>query len=363
MFWVLAIAACGFVAWVVPIRDRCIDPDAAATAAVPVRVPVSREQTACTLHRPSGPATLDPAACARLSCEPGLYSTLSGARLGVLALILVLYLAGSAAWAWRWRTLLTLARVNISIAAVWRITLEGQAAGILLPGGVGGDAFRISALVGKGAPTATVVASVVLDRAIGLATLVVLATVLGIGFDHATVGPAALTMAAIPVALVGGLVVLRLPALARLPILNRGWLARTAKPVLDYLGDPAAPRAILRGFAVSLLVSGAQLLVIRGEIYALGIEPSHERWVYIGTAMAFVATALPALPGSWGTAEAAFVFLLAPAGVPAPTAVAVCLLYRLFWYTSGAIGAALLMLRGGATAKETPAPETPAPKA
>jgi uncharacterized protein (TIRG00374 family) len=86
---------------------------------------------------------------------------------------------------------------------------------------------------------------------------------------------------------------------------------------------------------------------------ALGEEPTVERWVYAGSAMAFVAGAIPAVPGGWGTSEAAFVFFLGRAGVSASTAFALTLLYRVYWYASALVGAALHVTRGRANSGTT----------
>jgi uncharacterized membrane protein YbhN (UPF0104 family) len=88
-----------------------------------------------------------------------------------------------------------------------------------------------------------------------------------------------------------------------------------------------------------------QFGVIRGIIAALGGVPLVERWVYMGTTMAFIVGIIPALPGGWGTSDAAFVFFLGKAGLAASIALAVGLVYRLFWYSSGAVGALLYLLR------------------
>jgi uncharacterized membrane protein YbhN (UPF0104 family) len=71
--------------------------------------------------------------------------------------------------------------------------------------------------------------------------------------------------------------------------------------------------------------------------------------------MAFIVGAIPALPGGWGTGDAAFVFFLSKAGLAPSTALAVGLLYRLFWYCSGGIGVVLyLRRREGAPALAPP---------
>ena len=76
-------------------------------------------------------------------------------------------------------------------------------------------------------------------------------------------------------------------------------------------------------------------------MFALGDAPTNEKWIYVGTAMALIVSAIPALPGGWGTADAAYVFFFALAGVASGAALAVCLVFRLFWYLSGVAGAVL----------------------
>ena len=46
--------------------------------------------------------------------------------------------------------------------------------------------------------------------------------------------------------------------------------------------------------ALSVVVAGVQLVVVRGLVLALGATPADEKWVYVGTAIAFVAAAIPA---------------------------------------------------------------------
>ena len=354
--WGLATIALVFVVYAVPLRDRCLDPSIPPPAGAVVspgaslvgpKFPVSRVSVAegCTLHRPAGDQKLSAEACAQLRCEPGLASTLKGIHLGQLALLLGLYFLGSFVWAVRWRALLALARVHLGAFETWRVILESQAGGIVLPGGIGGDALRVGFVVGKGASLGTVVAAVLLDRVLGLVTVAGLAAAFAASSGEGALGPLVLVLGAIPFGFVAGLALLRWGPFARLPFFQRGPLARLVRPVLDYLGDPRAPRAILTGLAVSLLVSAIQLGVIRGLVGALGAVPNPERWVYVGTTMAFIIGAIPALPGGWGTSDAAFMLFLGRAGLAASISLAVSLLYRLFWYSSGGVGAVLYLLR------------------
>jgi glycosyltransferase 2 family protein len=346
----LAILAVGFVAYVVPVRDRCFYPgDAPAAPAVagpkPARAPMSRAPDGCILHAPGGDLRLPPSVCARLDCEPGLASTLAGARLGLLALFGLVYALGILAWAARWHSLLRLANAPVTMLHAWRITLESQAGGVLLPGGVGGDALRIASLTGLGVPTAIVVASVLLDRAIGLSTMAGMAAALAASFDPGAVGPAVLVLGALPVGVAVGLAILRSGPMRRAKVLDRPALARTAKPVIEYLSHPGASRAIAGSVAWSIVVSAIQLGILRGLVMALDVEPLAERWVYTGSALAFMAAAIPALPGGWGTSDAVFVVFFGRAGISASAALGVVLLYRFYVYASSVAGAVLFVLR------------------
>ena len=348
--WGLAIAALAFVVGMVPVRDRCWDPRAPASTALAV----TREGTGCVLHVPSGDVRIGAAECAKLECEPGVASTFARARFEILLAVLALYAVGTLAWAARWRALLAFAGIDMTVLHVWRVTTEAQAAGILLPGGIGGDALRIASVIARPArpgeeraPAAIVVASVLLDRAIGLSVIAAVAATLGFALGGLQAGALAYALASIPLGVAIGVVVLRKAPVYRIGWLMRGRLAGVVRPVLDYVRDPRAPGAIARAAALSSVVAGVQFATIRGIILALGAVPTqgHEKWVYVGSAMAFIVGAVPALPGGWGTTDAAFVFFLGKAGLAAGAALAVCLTYRLFWYLLGVVGAVLQIAR------------------
>jgi uncharacterized membrane protein YbhN (UPF0104 family) len=341
--WTLALFALGFVAWVVPIRDRCVD----AAAPKSTMVSVSREANGdCLLHLRTGDMTISASSCAELKCEPGLASTLRRAKVGVLVGLFVIYLFGTLVWSLRWRMLLAFADARLSVLRIFRINLEAQAAGIILPGGLGGDALRIAFAIEAGVPSGIVVGSVLLDRAMGLVTLAGVAAGLGLAFGAGQLGVTGWLLAAIPPGFVVAVVVLRTKWIRSLRLLNEGRLGRLVKPLLEYMGNEGAPRAIVLGLLASLVVSAIQLFCVRGAVYALGVVPSDERWVYVGSAMAMIVSALPTLPGGWGTGDAAYVFFLGFAGLSPGVALAACLIYRLFWYLVGVVGAVLQLLPG-----------------
>lgn len=359
----LALAALAFIVWVVPVRDRCWDDQVPQAT----RVAVSRSDAGCVLHLKSGDVSIDVRECGRLRCEPGLASTFAHARVDILVALAALYGAGTLAWAARWRALLRLAGIRLPLLQVWRVSVEAQAGGVLLPGGIGGDALRVAWVLraakqsGVSSPTAIVLASVLLDRAVGLAVVAALAAGLGFASGGLQTGPLAVVLAGIPVALAIGLGALRAAPAAWVSWLCEGRLGATAGPLLRYVREPRALRAIAAAAALSVCVAGVQFVTIRFIAYALGAHVTAEKWVYVGTAMAFIVGAIPALPGAWGTADAAYVFFLGLAGLSAGTALGVALVYRLFWYLSAMVGALLYVTRSSApeAAQDVPSGSEP----
>jgi len=349
----MALAALAFIAWAVPLRDHCWDPRAPTST----RVTVTREASGCLLHLDTGDVHYDAVRCSQLECTPGVVSTMAGARPGVILGLLGVYAFGTLVWAARWRALLAFAGVDLGLVEVWRISIEAQAGGVLLPGGIGGDALRIASVLARPLsdgearhPAGTVVASVLLDRAVGLALIAGLAAALGFAWGGAHAGSLATLLALIPVGFMAGLIFVRHVPLDRLRGLTESRIGRLMAPVLDYVRDPRAPRAIARAAMLSALVAGSQLIIIRGLLVALSVVPAEEKWVYVGTAMAFIVSALPALPGAWGTADAAYVVFFGLAGISPSAALGVCLLFRTFWYISAVIGAVLYAARARAPA-------------
>jgi uncharacterized membrane protein YbhN (UPF0104 family) len=244
---------------------------------------------------------------------------------------------------------------------VWRVCIEAQAGGVLLPGGIGGDALRVAYVLGQerspdeSAPRLPiVVASVLLDRVIGLALIAAVAAALATACHAPAIGadPAMLlgVLWALPIGVFAALVILRLVPSAWAPSSwLPGRLRRPAEallgPMMDYVRDGRAPSAMAGAAALSLVVAAAQFGVIRGLVMAVGAQPTAEQWIYVGSAMAFIVSAVPSLPGAWGTADATYVFFFGLGGIQPASALAVCLLYRLFWYFSGVVGALLRISR------------------
>ncbi len=284
--------------------------------------------------------------------EGGLLAAASRVRVPWLLGLFAIYLLGTLCWAERWRALLVPANIQLSRGKAWRITLESQAGGVLLPGGIGGDALRIAhaqKAAPIGTPLSTTMASVVVDRVLGLFTMALVALSASLLTDVARLGSAVYAIVAILLLTLIGWRLFRSTWLAQRPIFRNGFLGRTLGPVLAYTSDPRGAPALARALLMSLLVSVVQLGVTRGLVLALGVTPTDEAWVYVGTTIAMIVAAVPGIPGGWGSADAAYVMLFARAGIPASAALAVCILYRAFWYLSACLGAVSALMRAKST--------------
>jgi uncharacterized membrane protein YbhN (UPF0104 family) len=321
----LAVVALGMVAYVVPFRDRCYD----ARVGASTRVALSRVENGCVIYVGSGEIKLSQPECARLTCEPGLVQVVHRASVPSLLMLVVAYLAATVLYAFRWRALLAVSGITLSVAELWRVSTLAQMGGVLLPGGVGGDALRIVSARERGVATGIAAATIVLDRFIGLATLSALALALAVAMGVSW-SPMLLLLLGIalgvPTALC--LIVGRARRWTGQPL---GRLERV-RTIIDYFGTEGAGRHAAKAFGWSFAVSASQLLIVRAIVLGFGEHPKVEGWVYAGTAVSMMVGALPGLPQGWGTTDAAFVYFLDKAGIAAAGALGVCLSYRLLYY-------------------------------
>ena len=258
--WGLALAALVFVVTVVPVRDRCDDPRApVATAGTKAAAsPCRAMRGGASFIVPRGtPGSRRPSAissrASRVSSRRS-EARASGCSSGLLlALFFATLVMGGA-----------LAGAAHAGQGPYRST-RGLAYHARGPGRRNHAARAESVAMrcawassrAKGADLPTVIAAVLArsrHRARDLCRprcRVAAATTL----DGVPCPKLLLVLAAIPVAFVVGLLLLRWKPLAQAPFLVRGRLAQLARPVLEYVGEPGAPRAILTGVAISLVVS------------------------------------------------------------------------------------------------------------
>jgi len=94
----------------------------------------------------------------------------------ILGAVVLIYL-GMAGMAWRWNVLLKAQGIALGFAACFSLTMIGMVFGTFTPGGAGGDLARIY-YVGERAETkGKVVLSIIMDRLLGLLSLLLLASI------------------------------------------------------------------------------------------------------------------------------------------------------------------------------------------
>jgi uncharacterized protein (TIRG00374 family) len=254
---------------------------------------------------------------------------------------------------WQW-----LARPLGFGGSIWRYVrayFVGMFFNLLLPTSVGGDAVRAVYLNAKSGRIGFAALSVLLDRLSGLLVLLCVACIAAI---------------ACPVPLppwvkfaVAGCAFAAVIGLALTPWLAKAATGLTTFPKFARLGRLASklrdalavyrrePRLLASSTALSVVVQASSVLQVGLLGLAVGLDIP---WAVYGIAAPMVAllTLLPVSFNGMGLREAGMVLFLAPAGVPAGTAVTVAFLWFLVQTAAGLIGGAVYMF-GAKVSAET----------
>lgn len=234
-----------------------------------------------------------------------------------LALVLVLVACDRTVMIWRWILLLRSSGVTIANTAAARIFLTSSFVGSFLPAGVGADAARAYGLSREAASGSEALASVAVDRVLGVMSITVMAMVGLIAW------PAAQRDWRFIAAIIGMLVLSRL-------FFSAGWWLRTLVPPTfhdqrvvakmmrlgDALGRYQQRRQVLAHVMLWSLV--VQVLRITQAYYlgiGLGLTVPYSYYLLfmpIGLLMLL----LPISISGFGLPQGVIVWLLRPVGVP-----------------------------------------------
>jgi uncharacterized membrane protein YbhN (UPF0104 family) len=245
--------------------------------------------------------------------------SLVGAAFAVLALVPLVS-------AERWRNACIATGISLARSFFFRATYAAQFAGQFLPPTVGMDAVRLATLWRQNVPLAASVKSIAVDRACGLAAILI---VMYAGLPFAVgllpagaAGPVIVATAAVAAA--GGALLF----LDRLPLpatLFRGSVGRVAALIADVrrgLASAHAALALLYGIAIHGLMIFGVLLLARAFGYVLAYVD-----LLTVTAVAIFATMLPISANGWGVREGAMVVGLSLLDVPRDAALTISVLY------------------------------------
>jgi uncharacterized protein (TIRG00374 family) len=260
-----------------------------------------------------------------------------------LGVALAFYGAMVTVSAWRWGLLLRAQRVPVSTWFLLQSFLVATFFNNFLPSNIGGDVVRITdtARVARSKTLATTV--VLIDRALGLLALVLVAAIgasVSNHFNGGVVGPihapllwsvftGGLLASAIAVARPSSFIAMFSP----LRIFHRRWVDERLKHIEQMLRRVHEDPAALIGSALGAVAVQVILVAFYAAIaYSIAVPIS--AWQLAGIVpVSFLAQMLPISLNGFGVREATFVFYFTRLGLPIETALMVSFL-----------GAALVML-------------------
>ena len=234
-----------------------------------------------------------------------------------LALVLALVALDRAVMIWRWLLLLRAADVPVSGADAARLFLVSSFVGSFLPAGVGGDAARAWGLSQTTAKLGDALASVVVDRVLGVLSLAAMGAVgLAVSASGNATGRAIAAVTVVGLACVGafwgdGLLRHVVPSHR-----HDGPLARRLIRLADAVARYRAHRGALA--AVMAWSLGVQLLRIT-QAYVLGAGLGMRvpfSYYLLVMPLGLLMLLLPISVSGFGVPQGVIVWLLRPVGVP-----------------------------------------------
>jgi uncharacterized membrane protein YbhN (UPF0104 family) len=244
-----------------------------------------------------------------------------------------IYLVHLAVGSWRWRLLLDAQNSPFAVRELFSSYLVATFFNNLLPSNIGGDVIRIADTAGRLGSKTLATTIVLIDRAIGLLGLVLVAAV---GASLATGGPDALPVW--PSWLWLGLllaVVISAPAviapagvgrlLQPLRVFHPEWVGERISRVTDMLARfRERPSALAGCFAGAVIVQVILVFYYAAVAKALAI-PIPLAHVAVLVPLSFVVQMLPVSMNGFGVREATFSFYFGRLGLPIESAMALSL--------------------------------------
>ncbi len=309
---------------------------------------------------PDGPRAVQGAALERVEGEfawqPGMPRAFSDldAR-GVLSAFGFLVLS-TLICATRWWRLLGVAGCGTPYLSALRLTYVGLFFNLVVPGLTGGDLMRgVLAVREHPDQRADALMSVVVDRLIGVLTLIAMAAVV-IFATGERLAELRLPVSLVLLGIVTGLVAFLNPTVRRLTRFD-AIVARLPQAErlqkLDAAAKVYARHPLQIGLAVGLSVVNhlANTAAAHGVALAFGSDITFLEMLSVAS-VANTLSSVPLAPGGWGVGEAIFGTLFKMLGRPATLGVATSVTYRLCYMGLGVTGGLTLFLPGGRQVRE-----------
>lgn len=261
----------------------------------------------------------------------------------------------------RWVLLLRASGLPIAIGQAARIFLVSSFVGSFLPAGIGADAARAYGLARHTDSGSEAMASVAVDRLLGVISLVVMATIGVIAWTPAQGGD--WRLAGVVAVLAGASVaVFWADRLVRLMVPDHrhdGPLTRRVLRLSDAVSRYRSRRlALLHVFAWSIIV---QLLrIVQAYLLGLGLGLTVPFAYYlVFMPIGLIALLLPISVSGFGLPQGLFVWMLRPVGVADTTSFALSSLIILTGLAGNAPGLWLWLARRRASDRRVPTPAEP----
>ena len=247
----------------------------------------------------------------------------------------------------KWRMLVNSGSVRLGMIDALRAYSAGLFTNICLPGIVGGDVIRATLAARRMNRAGDVIAAGIVDRAIDVASLALVATIGGIFVGRTAAGP---TATGIGIAAGASAVVAILFMALMIRRRLSAWPRRFRRPIGRTLAAlrrlSSQPSTI---FACALLSIAMQVWFVVLNIFigqSLGINVASAVWFFTWS-LAKVAALVPISLGGLAVRDAAFAALIAPFGVPITIGVVASLVWQSIVIAGGLVAGALSQVLGG----------------
>lgn len=234
-----------------------------------------------------------------------------------LAIVLVLVAVDRSVMIWRWILLLRSSGIAITTAAAARLFLVSSFVGSFLPAGVGADAARAYGLSREAASGSEALASVAVDRILGVLSIVVMSVVGVMAWPPAR-GDWRIAVAILGLTVAGSAVFWAGSWLRwAIPDAHHGhFLARRALKLSDAVGRyRGRGRVLARVMAWSIVVQVLRITQAYFLGLGLGIAVPYSYYLLF-MPLGLLMLLLPISISGFGAPQAGFVWMLRPVGVP-----------------------------------------------
>jgi uncharacterized protein (TIRG00374 family) len=264
---------------------------------------------------------------------------------------------------WRWWLLLRSYGFQTRYGEVFFITYAGAFFSNFLPGSVGGDLTKAILAASGEERKATIAGTVILDRVIGLAVMIVLGAACltpNVGkFWNSGDRKLVYLIYGLTGAMIAGYLLYFSPPFRRL-VERLPFRKVTSELDGVFRAVNEKKKLVLASSGISLVSQVSLILVIYGLARAMGIGGADLWMFFVFEPIIFITTAIPLSVGGWGVQEYIYERLFSGfGGIEGNQAIALSILYKLCFILI-TIPGGLLFAMGSTRRRPAPAPPDPA---